>query len=152
MNAASETIVLLVQHELAIKSLYEAFAEAFPHYRTLWMEIAHEEQGHADLLLSAHEHDGDSARAAFTQVRPQAVMSSIAFVEEKIALVKKGGLSIVQALSLARELEQALLESSALKAMKTAPACMLPVLLTLTAETRRHQEIVEAALAVELAK
>jgi hypothetical protein len=151
MTRLQDVTELLATHELAIMALYEAFADAFPGQRELWQSIAADEQGHADALLRLRQDNPAATEAAFSQFKARAVLSSIAFVEEKTAQARNGGLTHVAALSLGRELESALLEDSFFKAGRQAPSAMRPVLAQLSAETRRHQTVIEAALAAETA-
>lgn len=151
MTQLQDVTELLATHELAIMALYKAFAEAFPHQRELWLSIATDEQGHAEALMRLKQENPAEAEAVFSQFKAQAVLTSIAFVEEKTEQARNGDLTPVAALSLGRELESALLENSFFKAGRQASSAMQPVLERLAVETRRHQTIIETALAAETA-
>jgi hypothetical protein len=151
MTQLPEVTELLARHELAMMDLYAAFAGLFPRQRELWLSIATDEQAHADALLRLSKENPEETRAAFSQFKHQAVLTSIAFVEEKTAQARQGRLTPVAALSLGRELESALLESGFFRAGRHASSVIKPVLTRLSTETRHHQAIIEAALAAETA-
>lgn len=57
MTEEKNSLDLLIRHEMALKRLYELFAEVFTEDRAFWEEIAMEEQKHADCFqgLSSKE-------------------------------------------------------------------------------------------------
>lgn len=147
-SGTRDIVELLALHELAMKTLYETFAEQFPKHREMWTSIAAQEQGHADALMAFHAANEFTAHAAFSQLKPQAVLLSIEFVEQKTTLARAGVLSAVQALAVGRELESALIEGSFLKAGRAVPA-LAEVTQRLAAETREHLARIMSALEAE---
>ena len=47
---SDEQIALLIKHELAIRQLYNVYAEKFPEYGDFWRQLASEEAAHAGWL------------------------------------------------------------------------------------------------------
>lgn len=143
-------LMLLAEHELSIKRLYEAFADAFAERRDFWQDLAREEQGHADYLgtlASVPEADGRLQLGG--ALKHQAIKSSIAYVEGQIARARNGALTPVQALAIAKDLEHALIEDVFFRVPPSAPADVRLVLTRLAEDTRRHRDSLAGALEAE---
>jgi rubrerythrin len=138
---------LLIRHELVVMRLYEACATAFPEQRTFWSRLAQEEAGHAEALRALHEASAREIESALARFAPQALRTSIEFVEDKTAKLKDGGIDTIGALALAQELESALLEDHFSKLLPLADPVLRPVLGSLASQTKEHQQIISDALA-----
>jgi len=142
-----DVLELLIRHELAIKRLYEACAVAFPERRDLWQGIAGDEQRHSDTLEALRSGDSADKGSWFgNRLKPQAIKSSIAYVEKQTARAEGGYLSLREALSVARDLETALLEKQFSRMSGSAAA---KVLLGLAADTEGHRRAFASALEAE---
>jgi hypothetical protein len=139
----------MVEHELAIKRLYEVFVDAFPACRELWKRLVDEEQHHADLLVSLQSTSPHQTLEVLSRFKAPPIRVSIGFVEEQTAKARDGRLGLVEALSLARDLESALLESHFGKLALAAPIEIQPVLMEIAQDTDRHQQEIAEALAAE---
>ncbi len=145
-----DVLELLRDHELAIKRLYEAFAAAFPERRGFWQEIADEEQRHGDWLGTVRQGGPAVVRSVSGErLKPQAIRLSIGYVEKQIERVGRGGVSLVEALSVARDLESALLEKQFSRVDKSVPAEIRAVIESLAQDTERHRRSFVEALAAE---
>lgn len=143
-------LVLLSEHELAIKRLYEAFAGVFAERRDFWQSLAREEQEHADFLGTLPSRPAsDGLLQLGGALKPQAITSSIAYVEGQIARARAGALTAVQALAIAKDLEHALIEDMFSRVPTTAPADVRLVLTRLAEDTRRHRDSLARALEAE---
>jgi hypothetical protein len=145
-----DVLQLLIDHESAIKHLYQAFAASFPDFRDFWLTLAGDEQGHADKLERLRTEPAlDEWLRHESQFKPPAIRSSIDYLDGQLARAQGGGLSLLQALAIATDLESALIERQFL--IPGGPACaeIRSVLTDLNAETERHREVVANALETE---
>jgi rubrerythrin len=141
---------LLIEHELAVKRLYEAFALDFAERGDLWQSLARDEQGHADRLGRLMPQSNEVGRLWLDSgLRPQAVKSSIAYVESQRARAEGGGLGLLQALAIARDLENALIENEFSKLSGPVNVEIGSVLEDLAVETERHRKMLAEALEAE---
>ena len=145
-----DILELLIEHELALKRLYEAFALDFADRRDLWLSLARDEQGHAHGLERLRPQSAEVGRLWFDSgLRPQAVRSSLVYVESQTVRAEGGGLTSIQALSIARDLEDALIENQFSKLSGPANLEVRSVLDELSAETARHRKLLAEALEAE---
>ncbi len=149
----AETLELLIRHELVIGRLYDALAGLFKAHAGFWRLLAAEEQKHAR-WLSELQSNPVAARWLLhdRQFRPQAIKASIGYVEQQISRAAKGELGLVQALSIAKDLEYALLEQQFAKVSESVPAEVGTILMNLADETRRHMTMVAEVLESEKQK
>ncbi len=147
---ASHIVELLIHHELALKRLYARFSTMFPTQRDFWQSLAADEQSHA-AWLEALGSDGITGAwgESHNQLKPQAIRTSIGYVESQITRAEAGAFPLCKALSIARDVERALLERQFSKLGKAAPTAMREVLLKLAEETEGHLRKVEEMLLVE---
>jgi hypothetical protein len=141
-----DVLDLLIKHELAIEQLYKVFSARFPARRDFWQRLAGEEQRHADCLGTLRSESTSTSGLLYdSRLRLQAIKSSIGYVESQTVGAQEGRFSLVQALSIARDLENALLEKhfSSVRAMVSDEVGS--ILMDLAVETERHRnEITEA--------
>ena len=141
---------LLIEHELAMKRLYEAFALDFRDRRELWQSLARDEQGHADRLEGLRPQSSEVDRLLHEKgLRPQAVRSSLTYVESQRVRAEEGGIGLLQALAIARDLENALIESQFSKLADPANDDIRMVMTELSTETERHRGTLAEALEAE---
>lgn len=143
-----ERVVLdfMIKHELAVKQLYEVFSVRFPSRRVFWQRLSGEEQRHADRLGTLRS-DPTHKKGLFydSRLRLQAIKSSINYIANQRARAQEGQFSIVEALSVARDLESALIEKQFSKISNSVSKDDRALLMDLAADTERHlREIVEA--------
>jgi len=142
-----DSLELLIRHELAMKQLYELFAEGFPDKKTFWKVIMEEEQKHADHLrdLSAKEN----IRKWFVtegRFKRLAIDTSIHYINEQIEQMKKGNISLIKAFSIAHDLEESLIEKQFISLNMTGPEEVRNVMKGLVADTQRHRRIISETL------
>jgi len=140
----------LIAHEAIVGTLYETFSEIFPARQAFWGELAREEAGHADALaaLSTDQAVNDWLLGE-SGLRLPAIRSSIGYVQSQIERARRGELGSIQALSIARDLEAALIEEQFARMSSSAHVMATPILLRLAAETKRHREMLAEALEAE---
>jgi rubrerythrin len=145
-----DLLEMLIRHELVIKQLYEIFAALFAQRQALWQSLAQDEQQHAERLGTLRS---DAALGKWllhgSQLKPQAITSSIRYVEGQIKRAQEGTISLLEALSIAKDLESALLEKHFPKLSNSASQEFRSILLDLAADTERHRKAVAEALDAE---
>ncbi len=145
-----DVLEMLIRHELAIKQLYEIFAATFANRRDFWQSLASDEQRHADWLGALRSKPAiDKRLLQDSQIRPQAIKLSIGYVESQIVRAQEGKFSLLQALSVARDLESALLEKHFPKLSGSVGKETESILTDLAAETERHRKAVLDLLDIE---
>ena len=145
-----DVLEMLIGHELAIKQLYEVFAAKFKNRQEFWQSLARDEQGHADKLASLRsESTMNNWLLHESRLRPNAIKSSIGYVERQVARAREGNFSLLQALSIARDLESALLENHFSKLSDSTSEKIRSILTDLAADTERHRKVVVEAIDTE---
>ncbi len=144
-----EVLEMLVRHELAIKELYDIFAMKFTNRQAFWQSLAADEQKHADWLDAFRSKPAIIRLLHDTQLKPQAIKTSLAYVEKQLARAKGGNVSLLEALSMARDLENAALERLFVKLKMAAPKEIGATLADLATETERHRRTITEALNTE---
>ena len=141
---------LLIKHELAIEQLYKVFSARFQARRDFWQRLAGEEQRHAACLGTLRSETTSTSVLLYdSRLRSQAIKSSIGYVESQIVGAQEGRFNLVQALSIARDLENALLEKhfSSVRAMVSDEVGSM--LMDLAVDTERHRDEITEALNIE---
>lgn len=146
----SDLMGLLAGHELALARLYEVCSDVFPDKRDLWRGLAMEERGHAETLERLRS-DPDVVRWSLhdSNLKPQAVRSSTAYVDTQLRRVQEGSVGALRALSIAKDLEDALVEKQFAKLDPTAFPRSAPVLEAFIADIQRHRSTIAEAIEME---
>ncbi len=145
-----ETIEMLANHELALGRLYETFARKFDSARDFWLRLAAEEQRHAEWLRTLLT--GTARTAWLSHVRlpnRSAVALSLGYLEKQISRAQEGNISLMEALAIARDVENALLEKRFFSAGDEASPEVRSVLRNLAAGAEKHRKAVDEALDAE---
>ena len=138
-----DVLEMLIRHELALKQLYELFATMFTNHTDFWQNLARDEQSHADWLIALRSNSIACTWLLYeSRLKFEAIKTSISYVESKIAKAEEGNISILQALSIAKDLESALLERQFSKLKDSAPKEIGAVMMRLANETERHLKTV----------
>ena len=106
-----ELFDLLYQHELALAGLYGKFAMEFPEYKVMWSQLVQEENNHAEIVQTIRQllTEG-SVRVDRGRFKAMAIQSSLRYVAEQIRKVEAGDITCRQAIGIAFDLENSLLE------------------------------------------
>jgi hypothetical protein len=148
-----DSLELLIRHELAIKQLYELFAVMFPEFHDFWRNIVGEEQQHADLLLRLQSKE--TLKKWFLsdgQLKRLAIRGSLDYLDAQIMRISKASISVREALSIAKDLEDALIEKQFFKVTGSAPEEISLSMRDIVAESRQHQRRIAEALNAEKQK
>lgn len=149
MTKEPNTIDMLIRHETVIGQLYELFAEVFPEHQAFWGGMREEEQKHSDWLqgLSSKE----SLKKWFRedgQFRQLAIGGSTEYIERQIERVKKTPIDLLEALSIANDIEEALIEKQFIRLNISGPEEIKNVMKGLVADTQRHRKQIAEKLSV----
>ena len=141
------TVEMLADHELALKQLYEAYSAKFPSKKDFWLKLAADEQRHSDWLESLMSKvDTGVPSASGGWPRPAAIESSLKYIREQTVRAKQGEVTLLGAFSIAKDLENALLEKEFFKVADGASPEVRAVLGRLVAATESHWRAVVEAL------
>jgi hypothetical protein len=136
-EGVSGILDLLVEHEQAIGRLYRVYSEMFPEHQGFWLGLAAEEMMHAariDGLPAA----SDGERPDPVRISPSAVSSSLEYVAKRVREAETRDLGLVTALSVALDLERAMIERKWFEGLDSDSPAAAGVLSELQADTRRH--------------
>ncbi len=143
MDETNDVLELLAEHELVLKKLYTIYTSIFKDHEAIWRKLADDEQNHADWLMSLRPYpsiirwlDNES------NLKPQSISNSIRYVEDQIQKAMEGGITYMQALSTARDLESALIERQFSRMKAAAPDEIAKVMARLCQETEKHLKTV----------
>ncbi|MGE5294511.1 MAG: hypothetical protein ACM3VT_06760 [Solirubrobacterales bacterium] len=135
---------LLKEHELAIGRLYAAYAGRFPRDREFWMGLSREERQHAEWVESLRMRvDEDPSALAADRFPTGAIELSLAYVRRLIESVDAPSLTRVNALSIALDLERALLEHKYFEVFKSGNPRVKRTLQLLRRSTESHLQKVQ---------
>ncbi len=141
-----DIIELLSSHEEAIGRLYFAYSEKFPLYSEFWTTLAHEEQKHsAVIIVLKTKVDAGKFSADMVKFKSELLKTMITYMEKELSKVDSGGLSLIQALSIARDIERSMIERKCFEVFEGDPAELAAVLKEMALETKRHIEKIELA-------
>jgi rubrerythrin len=144
MNATEspgEILDALKEHELAIAGLYEVYAEVFSDWKDFWIGLANDEREHADWIAALGAEVASGAESFVGgRFRVQAVEHSIGYVRQLAAAASEPDLILINALSIALQLERGLLEKKYFKVFAGDSAETKKALALLTEGTRTHYE------------
>ena len=106
-----EIMELLAKHEETIYRLYMAYAARFPEKSRLWEELAKEQKSHAAWIRMLEKDVSDD----YIDFDPEkyekaAINSSIKFMEDKIDEARNDDFTLVNALSIALNMEKSFIE------------------------------------------
>jgi rubrerythrin len=139
----TEVLDLLAEHERAAGRLYMVYSEMFIEHQGFWLGLSAEEMMHAakieELARTVNPDDLDVRR-----FNPRAVSTSLEYVTARVREAQTRDLDMVTALSVALDLERAIIERKWFEAFRARSAEAREVLASIVADTRRHAEMVTA--------
>jgi len=145
-----QTIGLMAAHEAAMADLYSACAARFPDSTQLFTTLATAERDHARRLTDF----AAGVRAGTVRINPgrfphAELLNSLEFVREQVSEAQKPELTLVKALSVAYDLENALIESRYFEVVEGDSPELRNLLQRLAAELAEHRALLEEALEKE---
>lgn len=141
INAPNKLLEALKVHEKEIARLYEVYAETFPVFRSFWIELSKEEIEHANwierLQARIDKGPGDFVVERFPVA---AIERNIEYVKELIYEVEEANFQLIDALSKALHLEEALSESKYFEVWEGDSAETKRTLTLLAQSSRKHYQ------------
>jgi rubrerythrin len=136
----------MAAHESAACDLYRALAARFPERAELFLGLAEEEVEHARKIGGF----ADQVRSGAIRVDPQRfppaqVLESLDRLRERARQLERGDVSLADALAVAVDLENEILERSYFEVVEADTPELVALLRTLDTETRTHREKLGAA-------
>ena len=144
VKAPDRLLEALKVHEKEIARLYEVYAETFLLCSSFWMDLAKEETEHADWIekLQAGIENGSEIMVAERFPVP-ALEHSIDYVKELINRAQDDDFELIDALSEALHLEEALSESKYFEVLAGDSPETERILTLLKDSSRKHYEKVK---------
>jgi len=144
-KAPGEILEAMKEHELALAELYEVYADKFPEYKDFWRKFSSEEIQHADwinkLQTRFEESTEDFVVERFTI---GAVEHSTEYIKKLADTARQEDMLLINALSTAVHLEQALIEKKYFEVFEGDSAKTKHVLSLLAQSTQKHYEKLHA--------
>lgn len=142
MNIAKAPEVILEamkEHEQALAHLYELYVGKFPEYKDFWNELSKEEVQHAgwiDKLQVGLENSSDDFVVERFPIG--AIQHSTEYVKKLMDMANQPDFVLINALSTALRLEEALMENKYFEVIETDSAKTKHTLAMLAQSTQQH--------------
>ncbi len=146
--AQSETEIMrmLAENEAAISRLYRAYAERFPSHGNLWLALADEEKSHANWLQKLSlEVEVGMTRINEGRFKPRPIEIMREYIEDQLMRAREEGLTLMDALSTALDIELGLLERDYFRIFETDSPTVKYSLMNLEGATEEHIKQVREA-------
>jgi len=142
----AQTIGLMAAHEAAMGDLYRLYAAKLPGSADLFESLATAERDHARSLADF----ADGVKKGLVHIDPQrfsaaAVLNSLDYIKERLAEANSSSVTLVQALSVAHDLEEGLIENRYYEVADGDCAELKNLLQRLSQETAAHLAQVNSA-------
>jgi hypothetical protein len=129
------------QNETTVAEFYHACGELWPQYREFWLGIEAQEHKHALNIQKMKAIIGQKPEH-FEKGRPfniMAVQTIIKGVQNNIAKLRSGQLQMINALAIARDSEQAMIESRYNEIVTTQDVEYLTLVQEIVQDTTEHR-------------
>jgi hypothetical protein len=141
-----KVIELLAKHEEAIGRLYAEYADKFPEQHAIWVKLSDEEHQHAEWLRGL---DPAIKKGSVTfgkgRFDVDSIDKSLAWVTFQTGKAERGDISMDEALMVAMDLENALIENKCFEVFEEDPPEFKKVLRLLADATEKHRTTVRNA-------
>ena len=143
-----ETVEMLAKHEETIGQLYKEYADKYPEHRDFWLALADDENQHARWINELHSKIEEGS-VHFKQDRFQipAIRHSLNYVQKMLLKSIEPGFELIEALSTAWYIEDALLENRFFEVFETDSADLKETLRKLAEATDQHRQRIHDAKA-----
>lgn len=140
-DAQIHELELMARHEEAIGMLYEAYANRFPEYADFWLTLKGEEVGHAMVIRRLFPRvDEGFIRFNDTRFNTKAIETSLKFVRSWTVDAEEGKVEMLNALSIALDLENGLIEKKFLDVFEADDEDLKRVFRSLKEGTKDHKQ------------
>jgi rubrerythrin len=140
----------MVDVELAVARLYSACARRWPYEAAFWEGLAREEETHATRIqqlgsLVSKSPDDFEMGSSFP-LNEAAIDLVVKYVNNATDQVEKGEMSREKLITLARDLENSLVEKEYAKMLKSRNKQFSDILAAIHKDTERHRNLLEKKL------
>jgi len=142
-ESETEVLDLLAVHERAVGRLYMIYSEMFLEHQGFWLGLAAEEMMHA-ATIEELARSIEPGALDLRRFNPNAVSTSLEYVATRVREAQTRDLDIVTALSVALDLERAIIERKWFEAFRAQSVEVRTALGGIAADTRRHAQMVTA--------
>ena len=150
MSTLNESIAILeamIEHEKTISLLYEVYAEKFQEHNAFWRNLSKEEEEHASWIKQLQKGVEDGYAQFVVDRFPLATINySISDIKQQIDESKKPDFQLINALSVAVDIERALIENNYFKVLAGDSDLMKSTLTLLAISTQEHLQTVRKML------
>ena len=144
MNIAKAPQVILdamKEHEQALAALYELYSGKFPEYKDFWNELSREEILHANWIGKLQADIEDNSEDFVVERSPVgAIERSTEFVKKQMDAAQQPDFVLINALSTALRLEEALMEGKYFEVLETDCAKTKHTLTVLAQSAQTHYQ------------
>ncbi|GAB4114257.1 MAG: hypothetical protein Kow00103_07670 [Candidatus Caldatribacteriota bacterium] len=132
-------IDLLAKHERLISKLYTEYSQRFPLKRDFWLRVAREEVEHAEWLEKL-KSKLEEKKLYFREGRfnEEAIHTSLDYLKGQMVKVQGEGITLKNALSIARDIENGLIEKKFFEVFEPDCQEIKQVFKDLSLATREH--------------
>ena len=139
-----EVIKLLAEHEKVIGQLYKEYARKFPEQKNFWSKIAREEIEHASWIFKLRSKiEEGSLYFKEGRFKMEAIKTSLGYLKSQITEAQNNKISAKNALSVARDIENGLIEKKFFEVFEPDCREIKQVFLDLATATRDHSNRIE---------
>ena len=141
VKAPQVILEAMKEHEKAISDLYELYARKFSEYKDFWTGLSQEEVQHAGWLERLQNDIEDNTEDFVIERFPvDAIQRSTEFVKKQMETAEQPDFVLINALSTALRLEEALMESKYFEVLETDSAKTKHTLTMLAQSTQAHYQ------------
>lgn len=134
-------VQLLAEHEEAIGNLYHLFSLKFPESKAFWSALSDDEFRHAMWIRTIlNQFLGVGGRLRPDRFHPEAVQLSLDFINRQLQLAEQGPISLKTAVSIATQLENAIIERRFFEIFESSDPQMDETIQKIIVETERHRD------------
>lgn len=127
------------EHEQSLAGLYELYAGKFPEYKDFWTELSLEEVQHAGWIDKLQADIEDSSEDFIVErFQIGAIQHSTEYVKKLMDTANQSDFVLINALSTALRLEEALMENKYFEVIETDSAKTKHTLAMLAQSTQEH--------------
>jgi rubrerythrin len=139
-----ELVQEIIRHELNLEKMYQQFAKSHPNHRQFWSDLAREEAMHAKWItsLARHYKNGRIGSSDF-KLNHQVVKTSISHLEKQTEASKNGKLSLLNAASIALDVEKSMIENKFFEIFDLADDTHAQIRAGLEKATSKHRQKLE---------
>lgn len=146
-NDVNELIQEIIRHEVSLEKMYKQFAKSHPNHRQFWSQIAREEALHVKWIKSLADHyTNGHIGLSDIKLNHQTLKTSISHLERQIEASKNGRLSLLNAVSIALDIEKSMIENKFFEIFDLGEGKRRQIRAGLEKETSKHRQKLEKLL------